>query len=489
MELKFTPNADKMCLIWHVVRLQCGNPNRGEDNAPKTIAQGKVLRARCSMQSVNAALRKSVHENLPEWAGMRTGKIVQVVKERGAPYFPNPDELAEVAASIGVGLRGKETSDNDNDPTKTQPIMFGYPEVDEMLRQLAAIKAKKPDDFKTFLDPMAVVEQMYFASLDGEPGDGLSQEDKDALKKISRGVLNADKLKKKPLALKIAGLPEKTSKWTKEITDQIVHGIVKLAVEDADGFKKFLATKPPKVGEGSAKTILTILTQIELERMHPTEVALFGRFNASKESPFATIPRSLYPLGAFAVHEYVESNDFFTCMDDLAGPKEAGAGHVGRHPMKLHMSLCYEYYGLNLGEFIKHLPKGDDPEKKVAEIIPVLNNAIWFLQLIGNRKQGGNSYRPELMLLEVRRDNQMTSYLPAFLNPVVVDNELSIKSVKKLIQYAVGTQEGCDGVIKTFAATTNKEDYGKMLPKNFGLGTFSELPGLVMEAIKKSKEV
>lgn len=123
--------------------LPFSNPNRDEENNPKTVVFGGAERSRISSQSWKRRIRLDVEAKLGDPA-VRTRRVVRGVAERLHQAHDWPLEEAEaavrqVARSAGNGIKLEKSKDEKNEEILTTSVLLFLPQAG--LDELTAIAA------------------------------------------------------------------------------------------------------------------------------------------------------------------------------------------------------------------------------------------------------------------------------------------------------------------------------------------------------------
>jgi CRISPR system Cascade subunit CasC len=179
-----------------------------------------------------------------------------------------------------------------------------------------------------------------------------------------------------------------------------------LAAIAADARDLILGTEPGKEGK-DFKAIRAAITDVI--KQPRGVISLFGRMIA--DLPQANVDAGAQVAHAFTVHESSVEYDYFTAVDDLLGPDEKGAGHLGT--AEFATGTYYRYATIDL----------DDLTANAGDPVLAATLAAQFLtSFAASLPSGKNNVsaphtRPGLIALAVRGD-QPVSYAAAFEQPV-----------------------------------------------------------------------
>lgn len=155
------------------------------------------------------------------------------------------------------------------------------------------------------------------------------------------------------------------------------------------------------------------------DRTSSPDIALFGRMLA--EHPSLGMEASCQVAHAISTHRVNMEMDFFTAVDDLQTPDDAGAGMMG--VTGFNSATFYRYAAIDLGQLIHNLG-GDTSlaDKTVRAFTYALAKAI------PGAKQNAFAAQtpPSLILAIVREDGQAWSLANAFQKPVKHNEQHSI---------------------------------------------------------------
>jgi hypothetical protein len=452
----------------HTLRHVFGNPNRGENNEPKTVYLGGVLRSHVSYQSYNAAMREKLRERLPNsWFGNRTGKIKELIIRRGQGKLPD-DELRQVATAIGIGFRGKEKSKS-KDEDKTQMLLLGMEEADQLVEKLVAMKADMPADYKSLCDPLADVVARFTVAIEKVEMDDDARQ---VVVEKAGAILNHKKLKSLTDLKDVTVLQnisdssdEDIEQWAKAMAAQL---------ENADVATKWVGKAS---GGTNVKEIQRIMATFKIDAPPTLEKKLFGSFCTNKET-FPVFQSSLTTIGSVGVVRYHESVDFFSCVDDL---DRDGAGHI--QSRIIHSDLGYECSKLVMNDYL-----GNGANKaEAAEVVEAIIYATENLQFIGGRKYGGNQHPPVFMMAEVIPNNNAFSHVTAFAKTITPDRDgVDALAIKQLAAHARRVNKGRD--MQLFGCCTNP-DYSGLIPDDITMfDNYSDFGEAVRAATEKKLE-
>lgn len=169
--------------------------------------------------------------------------------------------------------------------------------------------------------------------------------------------------------------------------------------------------EPGLAGEKSElpKEIIKAIQKALVETGKPGDVALFGRMMASL--PTVNVDAAVQMAHAISVNTLQQEFDFFTAVDDLGGPEDTGADHMGE--TGYNSSTYYRFTVLDTKQLTQNL---GSPEHLEA-IIKAFANA--FVQAIPSGHQNGFAAhtRPAAVMAVVRQ-GQPVSLVDAFEAPI-----------------------------------------------------------------------
>jgi CRISPR system Cascade subunit CasC len=175
------------------------------------------------------------------------------------------------------------------------------------------------------------------------------------------------------------------------------------------------------------------------------DIAIFGRMVASDHS--LTVEGSGLFSHALSTHKAENDIDFFSAVDDLQGPGEAGAGMTGT--LEFTSATYYRYVGLNLGLLADADHLGAlSAEERGAIVDTFLRAAI--LAVPGARKNSMNAHTvPGYVLGLVKDKGQPLQLINAFEKPMSSRNGLMEVSIAELEKHHKSLKETWD--VKTVA--------------------------------------
>lgn len=162
-----------------------------------------------------------------------------------------------------------------------------------------------------------------------------------------------------------------------------------------------LPTKDPNLAKVMEKALV--------ETGKPGDVALFGRMMASL--PTVNVDAAVQMAHAIGVNTLQQEFDFFTAVDDLGGPEDTGADHMGE--TGYNSSTYYRFTTLDTEQLKRNL--GADAE--ASAVASAFAEA--FIKAIPSGHQNGFAAHslPAAVLLVVR-NGQPISLVDAFEDPV-----------------------------------------------------------------------
>ncbi|PWH15265.1 MAG: type I-E CRISPR-associated protein Cas7/Cse4/CasC [Ardenticatenia bacterium] len=219
---------------------------------------------------------------------------------------------------------------------------------------------------------------------------------------------------------------ETTSRETESATRQLIFighdEIPRLADKLWQLYQSYGAGKWPKV------KIDEITKALGPSLPRSVDIAMFGRMTTS--SAFEDVQAAVQVAHAISTHALVQESDYYTAVDDLSG--ESGAGMIG--DVEFNSSTYYRYLNVHWEQLVRNL--GDD--------IPVARKAVLvLLEAAAKAHPSGkqNAFAafnlPDVVLVEVMRDNLPVSYANAFLKPARPSGDQSLMdaSVAQLSDY------------------------------------------------------
>jgi CRISPR system Cascade subunit CasC len=183
------------------------------------------------------------------------------------------------------------------------------------------------------------------------------------------------------------------------------------------------------MAENDIKSIVSHMTS-EGVRAGGLAGALFGRMVTS--DPAANIDASIHVAHAFTVHAEESEADYFTAIDDLAGPSESGAGHVGE--TELTSGLYYGYVVIDVAALVANLtgmPRAKWREADLDMTSDVIRRIIHQIAEVspGAKKGSTAPYGyAHTMLIEIG-DRQPRSLSGAFRTPVSASFEAADRAM------------------------------------------------------------
>jgi CRISPR system Cascade subunit CasC len=161
------------------------------------------------------------------------------------------------------------------------------------------------------------------------------------------------------------------------------------------------------------------------------DIAIFGRMVASDHS--LTVEGAGLFSHALSTHRAENDIDFFSAVDDLQPPEEAGAGMTGT--LEFISATYYRYVGLNLGLLWNkdHLELLSTEDR--GKVVDAFLRAS-ILAVPGARQNSMNAHTLPGYVLGVTRDNgQPLQLVNAFESPVRPKNGLMEASVAALKEH------------------------------------------------------
>jgi CRISPR system Cascade subunit CasC len=188
-----------------------------------------------------------------------------------------------------------------------------------------------------------------------------------------------------------------------------------------------IAKKDPKA-KGVEKAVAKACKSVAMK--DAADIAIFGRMVASDHS--LTVEGAGLFGHALSTHKAENDIDFFSAVDDLQPPEEAGAGMTGT--LEFTSATYYRYAGLNLGLLGDKDHLGPfSAENRRAVVDAFLHAAI--LAVPGARKTSMNAHTlPGYVLGIVKDKGQPVQLVNAFEKPVTSRNgmlEVSVAELKR----------------------------------------------------------
>lgn len=206
-------------------------------------------------------------------------------------------------------------------------------------------------------------------------------------------------------------------------------------MEEALAHQAAAAAAPPKGGRNkktasAVPAVLPTRTVASLIRRRTATINLFGRMLA--ELPGAHVDGAVQMAHAFTVHQSDPQPDYFTAVEDWAGPEEAGSAHL--QTAFFTTGVLYRYATVNLTELIRNL-NGD--EDQALRLLALFTEA--FIESLPQAKKTSTAPHtlPHLVHYAVR-DRRPVSYAAAFEVPVrqAPGGGYTLPAVQALSQHA-----------------------------------------------------
>ena len=209
-----------------------------------------------------------------------------------------------------------------------------------------------------------------------------------------------------------------------------------------------------------------------LGRPQSVDVALFGRMIA--ELPTGNIDAAAQVAHAISTHRVDLDFDYYTALDDLAGPGETGAAMVDT--VEFNAATYYRYATVDVGALQARLA---DPE-----VVSLALGAFLRAAVIAEPTGKQNSFaahNPPSYVLAVVRDAGAWSLANAFLRPVRASAETDLvdRSIDALEGYwtRLADMYGTSGVDLT-ASISDRE-----LPARAGIERIADLDTLLARVV------
>lgn len=165
------------------------------------------------------------------------------------------------------------------------------------------------------------------------------------------------------------------------------------------------------------------------------DIALFGRMVTS--AVFVDVEAAMQVAHAISTHPVNLESDFYTAVDDLLelrkeAENDKGADMIGDVDFN---SCCYYIYAsLDVDKLKANLRDSPDALAKIDEIIPVLMKTMAFTDPSGMQNSLAGHVRPEVMLVECKRDKIPLSYANAYAEAVSRASRKVVRdSIDKLV--------------------------------------------------------
>jgi CRISPR system Cascade subunit CasC len=158
---------------------------------------------------------------------------------------------------------------------------------------------------------------------------------------------------------------------------------------------------------GEAK-IADITSEMRASLPRSVDVAMFGRMTTS--GAFEDVQAAVQVAHALSVNAVEQEFDYFTAVDDISG--ESGAGMIG--DVEYNSSTYYKYLNVHWEGLCKNL--GNDLEVARRAVLALLEAAA-TAQPSGKQNSFAAHNLPDLILVEVRKNNLPVSYANAFIEP------------------------------------------------------------------------
>lgn len=165
------------------------------------------------------------------------------------------------------------------------------------------------------------------------------------------------------------------------------------------------------------KEIIKAIQKGLIETGKPGDVALFGRMMASL--PTVNVDAAVQMAHAISVNTLQQEFDFFTAVDDLGGPEDTGADHMGE--TGYNSSTYYRFATLDTEQLAQNV----GGTEHLDAVIKAFADA--FVQAIPSGHQNGFAAhtRPAAVMAVVRQ-GQPVSLADAFEDPVSPKNGASL---------------------------------------------------------------
>ena len=136
--------------------------------------------------------------------------------------------------------------------------------------------------------------------------------------------------------------------------------------------------------------------------------------------------------------------DYFTAVDDLPGPEDAGADMIGE--IEFNSACFYKYFSLHLDGLLDNLTGDSGDRESALEIAQAVVPAFLEAAVVSTPSGKQNTFAahnlPSAVLVEVRPHPQPVSYANAFADPVDTRKDGLIKgSVNALREHVEKTDK------------------------------------------------
>lgn len=194
------------------------------------------------------------------------------------------------------------------------------------------------------------------------------------------------------------------------------------------------------------------------------DIAMFGRMTTSPV--FQDVPAAVQVAHALSTNTLTQEFDYYTAVDDLSG--EAGAGMIG--DVEFNSCTYYKYLNVHWEQLVQNL--GGDVDVARRGVTALLTAAA-MAQPSGKQNSFAAFSLPDLVLVEVSKENLPVSYANAFVTPARPSGGQSLVEVSvKMLETYMGKVLDCYGVnaSRGFLATGDWT-----LPQAQSLPTLKEL--------------
>ena len=189
---------------------------------------------------------------------------------------------------------------------------------------------------------------------------------------------------------------------------------------DVDALVK-IACEKYKTGKLNALSADDISTALLAEdtRAITMDIALFGRMVTS--AVFVDVEAAMQVAHAISTHPVNLESDFYTAVDDLLELRKDVESDKGADMMGDvdYNSCCYYIYAsLDVDKLKENLKNSPDALAKIDQIIPVLLRTMAFTDPSGMQNTLAGHVRPEVVLVECKREKIPLSYANAYAEAV-----------------------------------------------------------------------
>ncbi|ORT47879.1 type I-E CRISPR-associated protein Cas7/Cse4/CasC [Frankia sp. KB5] len=234
-----------------------------------------------------------------------------------------------------------------------------------------------------------------------------------------------------------------------------------------------------EAGKKTQKAVLPTAEVAAILSSRNATINLFGRMLA--ELPGGKVDGAVQVAHAFTVHATDPEIDFFTAVDDIPSPEDAGSGHMNAG--EFSAGVFYRYASLDLAGLAVNL---DGDTATAIELTREFLRGFVSALPSGKRTATAPKSLPELLYVAVRGDRPI-SLAAAFERPVRAgaDGGYAFEARDELAVYAHGlhTVWGTDEIVLHGHASIDGT------PREKGLGTHHQsYPELLTAAVEAAFE-